>query len=139
MSRTARETFGRRAFSDHSPIRPFTPQSNSVSWQVSEMNCAWPGERGRLSIGASPRPPPKRLHAYHRTTQRRPHSARAQVTRGDGHDRKIRPASARVSNQRTFDPTLPLSSYTSDDLSSLNIHHLRQLIEEQGVCTGEIS
>lgn len=34
-----------------------------------------------------------------------------------------------------FDATRPVSSYTPAELSRLPIHHLRELLEEQGVCT----
>ena len=37
-----------------------------------------------------------------------------------------------------FDATRPVSSYTPGELSRLSIHHLRELLEEQGVCSGEL-
>jgi len=35
-----------------------------------------------------------------------------------------------------LDMTIPLSGYTAEDLAKLSISHLRQLLEEEGVCTG---
>lgn len=150
-----------------SSIRPYTPavvegHSNSVvSWQILESDGL--GAK-RTPFQASPHPPMKHSHTHHRpgqTQQRRPHNAH-HANRAHPSPRKLRPASAPRPSPRggtgrgrtmrpaaawhqhgglavmAFDATRPVSSYTPAELSRLSIHHLRELLEEQGVCSGEL-